>query len=827
MKGSLILLLLAIVGLLVVSYGGAAFEKGEFFAPFDDAYIHYQYAFQASRGLFWQYNDIDPPTTGATSLVYPFLLAFGILMGISKANVPLLGMAIGSAAFLLSTYFVFDLSSSILSEMDQKRPVIFPAFTIALLFALSPGVQWGFFNGMETALFATAILLAARACLKGDYLKLAWFAVLSAFIRPEGTFLAFVVGLTFLYDFAREPNSDEFKKLLKYFFILILATGPILINLFVTGDISATGAQAKSWFGNVPYRAGDIVDSVFNEAIRIVSRLSFGPFASDPWSILPGVLPFALVAVVLLFRQDRRYGRFVFLTSVWVVLGILLSSTLITSVWHVGRYQMPYLGLLYPLAGLGFWYIYFRFSFLGQFVFLSAVGFLLTGFLMYSTYQNIQLYRQAAQSMRALQIATGRWIDNNLPPDARVAMLDAGAIRYYGNRYTIDIIGLTSADFAHQWRSGPGAIFEQMSNLENRPTHIVVFPNVSTIPYFERTDVFSQEVQSITAENYSNLGAVESTKVIYEIDWDQNELSGRPNESHSQNLTKNLNSALVIDVADFRSEQQSNFSWWEGDLKIGHATEFFQFQELVPAQSIMDGGRLITGGLAFDVNYDQGQSGYTIVARTHNIEPNQFIVYANDIFVGEWHLSTAPGSWVESSFLFPEEFLIAGANRIRLEVSNLDSPIGIYHFWGYSGKPVFEITQFEHIVDARFDQGVQFLGFNLKNDQGVFDLEVGWQKTEPNDLDAKVFFHVYDQNGNIVYQRDGYASDSDRPPFAWHVGETIIDRYRIENLEDVTGDIQLAIGLYDAITGQRVSISNSLGYETSDERLFLTKIDVD
>ena len=38
----------------------------------------------------------------------------------------------------------------------------------------------------------------------------------------------------------------------------------------------------------------------------------------------------------------------------------------------------------------------------------------------------------------------GRWIDANLPPASRVAINDAGALAYFGNRPVIDLIGLVS-----------------------------------------------------------------------------------------------------------------------------------------------------------------------------------------------------------------------------------------------------------------------------------------------------------------------------------------------------------------------------------------------
>ncbi|NNF06258.1 MAG: hypothetical protein HKN21_05825, partial [Candidatus Eisenbacteria bacterium] len=49
--------------------------QGEFTPPLDDTYIYLQYARSASQGAPLEYQIGESPTRGATSLLYPFLLA--------------------------------------------------------------------------------------------------------------------------------------------------------------------------------------------------------------------------------------------------------------------------------------------------------------------------------------------------------------------------------------------------------------------------------------------------------------------------------------------------------------------------------------------------------------------------------------------------------------------------------------------------------------------------------------------------------------------------------------------------------------------------------
>jgi len=53
------------------------------------------------------------------------------------------------------------------------------------------------------------------------------------------------------------------------------------------------------------------------------------------------------------------------------------------------------------------------------------------------------VYSWNCQNIETMQVAAGRWIDQNLPAGARVAVSDAGALRYFGHRASIDLNALT------------------------------------------------------------------------------------------------------------------------------------------------------------------------------------------------------------------------------------------------------------------------------------------------------------------------------------------------------------------------------------------------
>ena len=57
-----------------------------------------------------------------------------------------------------------------------------------------------------------------------------------------------------------------------------------------------------------------------------------------------------------------------------------------------------------------------------------------------------KVYANDVRHVDEAYVKMGEWINENTPPDARIAAFDIGILRYVGDRYTIDLGGLTSPD---------------------------------------------------------------------------------------------------------------------------------------------------------------------------------------------------------------------------------------------------------------------------------------------------------------------------------------------------------------------------------------------
>src|SRR5215211_7853732 len=83
--------------------------QGDWLMPLDDVYIHFQYARQMALGQPYVYNPGQPPTSGATSFLYPYILAFGYFLGFHDLALGAWAMIVGTLALLASIWAVYRL----------------------------------------------------------------------------------------------------------------------------------------------------------------------------------------------------------------------------------------------------------------------------------------------------------------------------------------------------------------------------------------------------------------------------------------------------------------------------------------------------------------------------------------------------------------------------------------------------------------------------------------------------------------------------------------------------------------------------------------------
>jgi hypothetical protein len=801
-------------------------------APLDDAYIHFQYARQIVAGDPWQYNSGDPPSTGATSLLYPFILAAGLFVGAGDEGLVWFALALGAISLIVSAILVAEITRLLLATGGPGQSGLrrwAPPVT-ALLFLLTGAVQWGYFNAMETGLFSLLLLSTLYAFLRKRFALASLAGVLMAFTRPEGLFLVGVMWLVVVIAALVFRERVWRPAVIWCTLALVICIVPLVFNYVLTGSLIASGAQAKSWFLNVPFRFADILRSVANEIGRIVARLALGSLAPDPWPMTPFLLPLAIAGWIILIL--RRHVAIASLMAGWFVFGALASATLITATWQVGRYQVPFVALLAPAAALGIVSLLER---LPERAIVPTALILLLVLVVIGGGQTAnaqELYGQSVRSVGDQQANVADWIDDNLPDDSFVAVHDAGVIRYLGRRPTLDLIGLTNQSMALAWRSGIGALFEEMEKLAQRPDYFATYPDVLSLVYLRGTDLFAEELYRAEVEAYSHVSAAGSTQAVFRADW---RLAGSAEESYQadiEQLTTNMTLIDQIDLADLTDEADHNLAWWEGEVLPGFATEVHQLRYRTDTErEVIDGGRLLTGGLSFTSPVEPGQP-LLLIGRFHAQQASAATISVNGQPVGTWRYPALPGEWLESAFYIPAGNVSGEEVEIRLEVANQGrdgSKFAPYYLWLWQGD-VTKVEQAPQVeVGALFEPGIELTGYDLPvatfEAGSTVPLTLYWRTGQGTDSDASVFVHLYDEQGELVAQDDGRPTMGTRPPYSWLADEIVVDSRGIALPPALpAGRYQLAVGLVDPASMNRFVVSAAADRQLADNRLLLQEL---
>ena len=113
-------------------------------APLDDVFIHFDFARSTARGYPFQWIDGNGYSSGGTSLLYPFVLALGLIVGFR-------GLSLMHWAAIIAVTGVM-VSAILLRRAYVGLP---RAASYLLPFALLGvgALSWSFFSGMELALF--------------------------------------------------------------------------------------------------------------------------------------------------------------------------------------------------------------------------------------------------------------------------------------------------------------------------------------------------------------------------------------------------------------------------------------------------------------------------------------------------------------------------------------------------------------------------------------------------------------------------------------------------------------------------------------------------
>jgi hypothetical protein len=141
----------------------------------------------------------------------------------------------------------------------------------------------------------------------------------------------------------------------------------------------------------------------------------------------------------------------------------------------------------------------------------------------------------------------------------------------------------------------------------------------------------------------------------------------------------------------------------------------------------------------------------------------------------------------------------------------------------------YQLPPIERTMRADLGDQVEFHGYSLESAQvepgGVLRLTLYWRARQRMTVSYTVFTHLLGKDGSIWGQRDSIPLKGTYPTTGWVEDEVITDEYEITVQPDAPpGDYQIAVGMYDAATGQRLPVFNEGGTRLPGDRILLDQV---
>lgn len=410
-------------------------------APLDDAWVHFVYARNALHSGILHYNP-GQPAAGTTSLLWVLLLSLPTALGVYP---PVAAKALGLLAQLGLALAVY-----LFLLRNTARPF---AIIGALLICADPVNSFASLSGMEVTLYAALAFGAAAALMAGKLRLAGCLAALTIIARPDGALMILLIaaaGLAYAL-FALPKKSGRNAAVGRSAFWLIL---PPLLAALIWGYLNwrATGRWLPASFY---VRAGGFDTFLTFPHLRKIftSFAEAGSFIGHPlqWML------YALGLLWIAWRRDVRY--FVLLLFPWLLAVLLGSDKLqvIGGSFLGNRYIVPGLPFLLvtQLLGAAFvadllrekriWHRSYR-RYLPMIAALGALILMIGDPRVFAHHHHklTQEYAKGCANIEQMQVHIGKWLAQNTPPEAVVGTFDAGAIAYFSQRETVDIMGLNT-----------------------------------------------------------------------------------------------------------------------------------------------------------------------------------------------------------------------------------------------------------------------------------------------------------------------------------------------------------------------------------------------
>jgi hypothetical protein len=649
---------------------------GTWSAPLDDVFIHFDFARETARGKPFQWSTGAGYSSGGTSLLYPFVLAVGYLLGFRKLDL----MAWAAIVACVSVFSLLVGARRLCAGLPRAMTYLLPPGMLCV-----GALDWSLFSGMEVALFLAlwsgAVIawddlsrLAARterSLYKPAALLGTWGAFLVA-TRPEGGAALLVLAGSAIW-LARARGPRQICEL------LLLAGAPALCvllahgvaNRVLTGESTAAGALVKLEMNHPFFTPRAIWDAWLFHFKYQVLRVTQYHFSDAP---VFGWLAWLLAAVPFFFASTRRAALVLWASVIsWMMIVALNGQVR----WQNERYTMPAVAWLLLASTLGL-AVLLTHAWRSRRLWsagLAAAAVLAAGCFVYHQAprfrEQLWFFGRASRNILDQHLTAGALIRHDAALQSkRVLVGDAGAIPYASDVPALDVIGLggfRGLPFARATRTNIAAAVELIERIPSaeRPDLMAIYPGWwSDFPLWFGTRVGEVPVRG-------NVICGGASKVLYRPRWQPLERSGVP-----YSLASGEHVLDSVDQADLVSEKEHGYALSE--KHIG-----FVFMKLLPnparpREDLWDAARIVPPGVSesFHLRHLMPNEPLRLVLRSAPTAKADFDILSSGKVLAHVQLKPKDG-WLETRVTLPPP----GASELTLEFGASTSERALFQVW--------------------------------------------------------------------------------------------------------------------------------------------------
>jgi hypothetical protein len=406
--------------------------------PLDDAWIHMVYGRNLAQSGLLAFNE-GVAATGSTSPLWAGLVAIAHSLGGGDVErIVTYVLVLGAACHVLAVLLVSRVIRAL--TVDSYAAAIGGA-----LVAVSGPMLMGAYSGMEVSLAAALLLAAVLSVLRSAWLPAGLYLAFAALARPETVAVSLVcfafVAWTTHTTAPRERTGALARLTLPS---LVLGGGLVAYALWATGRMLPATFYMKQErnLGELPARLATAFTGLIGDV---------PPFQT-------GLVALALVGFVFAWRRvPALRGAFVLVVAAplaFVLANVVLIQPRPNVFYHL-RYLLPAIPLLVAAVVVGACELGRSDALASRrlrYVPLVLVGlFGITQGAVTLKSDSTRLHNDT-RNIEEVQRKLGGWIGEHTLPGTWIATGDAGAVKYFGRRPTIDVMGLNTPEL--YWQPG-------------------------------------------------------------------------------------------------------------------------------------------------------------------------------------------------------------------------------------------------------------------------------------------------------------------------------------------------------------------------------------